>query len=615
MKRVIEIVWMYIRRIYKIIFVIVILCAVVSLNADLTKMVADSSQMITNAEESRVTLPISNGYSGAEYNIKNRSFTKFHPHLYARYSRNRKNKQLIAALTPVITFKKENIDLTHLNTSSCGYLTGTGIIEHVMSGSNFMLTQYGFCPFFKDGPFWVVLLVLESEEINNFALNVKTTKKSIQANIGKWASQDENKKWLYVIISHNKTIDERNHQDVVSFRNQWPDFQALLQEIKWWKTWHRQTIKPAIFERLKNKYYYQSLALIKMAQCREEGTPEGQIFSSLRPGSSWTYTLDQSYATEALISAGHFLEARQSLQFLLDNQGGRYKQLSLFDNNYGIGEDYILSVSKYYGNGNEISDSTENGPNIELAGFGLVLNNIGNYVKESDDYKFLEYYWDKIRYQIADVLIHSIDKTGLIRKESGPWRVHLPGKHFTYTSICAYRGLLSANWMATKMDDENFARECESAAQKIRKNLEQKLYLTDDNVLKGNLEGRIPEHYVDGSVVEAINYLSSPQDNISHAAINTINKYLQFNSNPPLYANLLNGNKRFEDNLFVNMRLAIGLKKLRKHQKAEKIMNKIIKRSEKYGLALPRYYIDHMPAGESPMIGKGAANIILYYNE
>ena len=559
-------------------------------------------------------LPLSNGISGAYYNSQSRQFTNFYSHLYAQASDEHQSEPVISSITPIVTHNGDQKSIEKMPGKKIEYVPGTGIVRHSLQDSSFRLTQYGFCPFYVNHPLWVIYIVLESDRINEYALNIKIENKSLRANVGKWSYVKDNKRWLYVVVSSSDQDEQGDFHTVNNFKNRHSGFSALLQEIDWWESWHEQSTQPRVFEKIKKQFYYQALTHIKMAQSREKGAARGQIFSSLNPGSSWTYLTDQTYATEALLKSGHIQEARQSLQFLLDNNKcGKFKKYEWFDKNYGIGQDYVLSVSKYFGKGAEASDSTQSGPNIELAGFGLVLANIEDYVKTTNDIQFLEFYWEKIRYQIADILIRSIDETGLIRKESGPWRIHLPGKHFTYTSVSAYRGLLAANWMATKMGDESFAVECKLAAKKLRTNIEDKLYLENQNVLKGNLEGRIPIEYSDGSVIEAINFLSSPQDKISKAVLNTINKNLKFNDDPPAYSNLMHEN-RSRDNLFINLRLALALQKMRKTDQAQAIMNKIIRRAEKQGFLLPCYY-EQNSGGERALIGRGAANIILYYNE
>ena len=168
--------------------------------------------------------------------------------------------------------------------------------------------------------------------------------------------------------------------------------------------------------------------------------------------------------------------------------------------------------------------------------------------------------------------------------------------------------------MATKRGDENFALKCQNTAKEIRESIIEKLYMEDENIFKGNLEGKIPVQYGDGSIVEAINFMFSPQDHLSEIVINTIEEQLKFQNNPPAYTKLFRKKPR-EDNLFINLRIAIALTKTRNNRQAQVILDKIMTRSQKYGFTLPQKYVNDKPAGPSPMIGRGAANIILYYNE
>ena len=364
---------------------------------------SESIKIQKTASNLQGALPISNGYSGAIYNIRNKEFVNLFPHLYAQYSTKKQSKRLIASIRPEITFNRNPINIDTLITTRCSYVPGTAIVEHMMQGKGFTLSLFGFCPSYINEPFWVFFLVLESNNINNYALNFKIDEKSLQSNVGKWSFINGHKRWLYTIISYNKNSKQSDYQDINTFKNKYPNFEALIKEIKWWKAWHEKAPNPKIIKMENKKIYYQALTLIKMAQCREKGSAKGQIFAALEPGSSWTYLLDQNYATEALLNSGHINEARKSLQFILNNKAGKYINYKWFDQNYGIKKDYLPSISKYYGNGTETSDSTTNGPNIELAGFGLLLSNIKNYVNSSGDMKFLRYYWEIIRFQIADV--------------------------------------------------------------------------------------------------------------------------------------------------------------------------------------------------------------------
>ena len=104
---------------------------------------------------------------------------------------------------------------------------------------------------------------------------------------------------------------------------------------------------------------------------------------------------------------------------------------------YGIGVDYQISATRYYGNGKEDCEASQ-GPTIEIDDFGLFLFALDEYMQSSNDEAFYKQWENVLSEKIADAIIHNIDGDGLIRSDSGPWEHPLPGRRYTFTSgVCA----------------------------------------------------------------------------------------------------------------------------------------------------------------------------------
>ncbi len=473
------------------------------------------------------TLPFTNGISACCYNLKTRSYSNFYPHIYRKFDEKSETPNLISRAKVLLYRSEREIPLTTLKTHEIGYIHGTGIIKHVLNGDGFTLTQYGFCPFTMDKPFWVLLAVIQGKDIDSLSLNFSLQSDNVNLDIGKWAYQQGDRKWLTVFIFYNPAANEADYLFLKKYKNEHPGFQALIEELDWWENWQALTLMPENISPDEQYIYQQSLAILKMAQCREPFPAGGQIIASLPPSTqNFCWPRDQAFAVEALLSSGHIDEARRALQFIMNGRSGRYKIFQWNNQNVGIGVDYAVSIFRYLGNGVEESVLDDNGLTMHLDGLGLTLWNINRYVEITEDTKFLKYYWPKISRNIADVLPNLIDASGLVRSEPGPWEKTLPYKHYTYTAACVYRGLLDAALLARQMNDETRARNYEETAINLQINLEKTLIDPQYNTLKGTLEDTDPNLYSDASVVEALNWIFNPQDQVTAGTLNNFKKYL-----------------------------------------------------------------------------------------
>jgi len=305
--------------------------------------------------------------------------------------------------------------------------------------------------------------------------------------------------------------------------------QDILQaEVEWWQAWHAKEAVPAGLHPYEAELWAQSNVVLKMGQVREPGRGHGQILASLVPG-AWriAWVRDMAYAIMGLNRAGHFEEAKAALEFMLNAEMKRAGDRNFYDVNFierdlgvTLSADYAISVTRYFGDGTEESDSNAAGPNIEFDNWGLFLWALGDYVERSGDTSILQAYWPKISTQVADLLVELIEpETGLLHTDSSIWERHWNAygsvepetrKHFTYSNLCAYEGLKRASAMAARVADTARVVTYEAASEGLKAAVLEHLVITPTQTgqptVAGNLEEMGPEvKYMDQAVVEAIN--------------------------------------------------------------------------------------------------------------
>jgi GH15 family glucan-1,4-alpha-glucosidase len=253
----------------------------------------------------------------------------------------------------------------------------------------------------------------------------------------------------------------------------------------------------------------QSITVLKMAQVSPKEIflrSPGQILASLPPG-GWNiaWVRDGTYAILGLNRLGLFDEAQRALAFMLHAASGHYVHYIHTDGeDYGVGVPYQISVCRYFGIGKEESDFGEViGPNIELDGFGLFLSAFCDYIDRSRDTAFLAREYRTLAALVADAIVHSIDSSGLIRRDSGPWERHLPGKQFAYTSIACAAGLRDFATLIAKehpLDSDTYQKASARLVNGIRTRL-----VVDHTLIKGNTEAldSTVYDYFDGGTFEA----------------------------------------------------------------------------------------------------------------
>ncbi len=246
----------------------------------------------------------------------------------------------------------------------------------------------------------------------------------------------------------------------------------------------------------------QSLSVLKMAQvaAEDEAGARGQIVAGLPPG-DWNicWLRDGVYAILALDQVGWYEESRRALTFYLTARSGEYIHCLWKGVDYGLKVPYRISVCRYFGLGREESDSNDDGPNIELDGMGLFLLAFSDYVGKSGDRAFLEQWRATVDREVAEALLAQVAPNGLIRPESGPWEMHLPGRQNAWTSIVSCAGLRAYGQLSKQ------PRYLE-AAERMQAAITAEL-VYQDSLIKGFAEAEKPSvrDFYDGGTIEAFN--------------------------------------------------------------------------------------------------------------
>ncbi len=272
--------------------------------------------------------------------------------------------------------------------------------------------------------------------------------------------------------------------------------QSLAAERANWTAWHAVETPPDGLTPARAALYRQSTAMLRMAQCTEPGTPHGQIVASLPPG-MWniTWVRDACYAIAGLVASGHFAEARNALDFFRHARAGTVRQVFYDGRNFGVDQDYGLSVCRYFGNGDEESDRNSAGPNVELDGFGLYPWVANVYVAASGDTAWAREAYPWISSAVLRVIPIETDHTReILREDSSIWERHVGppngpefAKHFAWTTAVCQRGLRAGVDLARRAgyagDGVTLGRFAAQMAQGFRA-----AFVAPDGVVRGNLQ-------------------------------------------------------------------------------------------------------------------------------
>jgi GH15 family glucan-1,4-alpha-glucosidase len=527
------------------------------------------------AQRSFFSLPFSNGYSSAVYDVNEKALVAFTDMIewYERPSRERKS--FIRRVYPGLRYKEKTVWLCDVEPKSIGYLNESGIVHVAYDLEGNRTDCYYFAPFTAGKHTIAIVCNTDADEVllhaELLSPEVKITK-----------STKGNSTMILLSIEPVKDI-------------------SLEKEKKFWEDFH--SIEPKVDPRYE-KLFRQSTTFLKMGQSAESGA----ILAGLLPG-RWTicWVRDCCYSIKALVDSNHFTEAKKGLEFLLNGKAGEFEHFYYNGKDYGVGEDYLISACRYFGDGTEWSDDIDQqepepiegmkDPNIELDGFGLFLWAANEYVKKSEDYKFLSENINKFE-SVGQNILHSIDHMNLIKADSSIWERHLSrANHYIYTSITCAEGLRGLSQMCEKSGADG------SAYTKGYAQLKSGINACTDS--KGALMGNLEEkEYHDAAVVEAINF-------------GLVNESVAKNTMNALERELFNGKgfKRNDDGdwydeqewVFIDLRAAESYLRLGEPEGATELLDRVKAISEEnFNIIAELYDKDDNCAGQVPMCGYGA---------
>ncbi len=570
----------------------------ITTKANEDKLVADQIK----SKRSYYQFTTSNGLIAAVYNARSQTFEHIYPHIFSYYDSG-------LLVKPVINNLRLLQSVTPISTQ---YLSNTHIIE--VKYPTFALDY--FCSFTRGNKIFYAVARGKEADIHDIDFTytagegrVELEKKLISR--GELAEK-------YFLFGFSDTlnampllIDEMAEMQTATLREKELGFmQHLVKHCK----------IPSGISKDERNTIEQSIAVLKMSQVSDKEIfplSHGQLLASLRPG-VWaiSWVRDASFAIEAMSKLGMYAEAKKALEFMLQaaptNQYVHYVHNDGKD--HGIGVPYLISVTRYFGNGREESDFNAAGPNIELDDFGLFLTAFYHYVNESGDRAFFEKWENKGIDQICQAIIHNISEKHMIRAESGPWEHHLPGKEFVWTSGVCARGLqLIASLQ--KNYQRNFTVN-ETAGKQLFQGILSNC-LINGKYFKGNATELKPtdHHYFDVASIElfANGLINKPTLFASHMAeYNKHNRavhdpnrgYIRFNS-ADSYEN--------QEWPFAGLRVAVAETMQGSKQTAKKLINRITVYANRNNNLIPEILTNEMSAysGAIPMVGYGAGAYVL----
>jgi hypothetical protein len=420
-----------------------------------------------------------------------------------------------------------------------------------------------------------------------------------------------------------------NPSDVPAAQNSWSQFLAgraadkLLSDAQAeWEAWRKPP--PTGLSTGETRAWRQAEATLRMSQVLEpySDTPKqkgyGMLLASLPPG-QWHigWVRDAQYATVALARMGHYAEAKRALEFFLNAEAGGYQSY--------VGVPYRISITRYFGNGQEESDWNAQGPNIELDGWGLYLWAVRTYVEKSGDSAWLagttragENIYSVLQSQIAEPLDTNVEMaTGVVSADTSIWESHWDQrKHFTYTSLAAARGLCDFAALAHMQGDAatnaHFAARAQALPEAIR------AHMTDNQLyLGGSIEGIAIGRYHDGASLEAVNWDLFTNDPVVQNEVDGLQK-LQVASGG--YMRNDNAASSYDSNewIMIDLQAENAMRKLGRTGAADALLGWVTSQANANYDLIPELFNTFASdgpiggyTGAVPMVGFGAGSYVL----
>jgi hypothetical protein len=561
--------------------------------ADYDKQVADQIR----SKKSYYKLTTSNGLVAAVYDEQTSMIESFYPHIFSYYDSG-------LVVRPILSNLKSNLTSKPVATS---YLRNTHVVEVKYPG----LSLYYYASFLKANKCLYILArgkkaALDKLDFDYEAVSGKVKRKVILQK----TEAGYDKLFVYGFSDTLNNMPELNEKVWIS-----PE-----EEVQYMRSVINKTKIPKQVSITEKNVIEQGISILKMSQVGEKEIiplAKGQVLASLRPG-VWAicWVRDGSFAIEAMSKLGMYEEARSALSFMLNakptNQYTHYVHTDGID--YGLGVPYIISLTRYFGNGREECDyTTDGGPNIEIDDLGLFLTAFYHYVNESGDAKFLREYESSIRV-IATAINKNINEKNIIRRDSGPWEHHLPGKEFMWTSGTCARGLelMGKLFKSSGMEYLEFVEGSSRLYGGVMQNC-----LVKGRYIKGNATERLPSdhHYFDAATFElfANGLVNDRKLFASHMAEynghiralhDTTRGYIRFDSNDS-YEN--------QEWPFAGLRVAVAQNRLGSRREAKKLVDRITLFASRNHNQIPEILTNetNLYSGAIPMVGYGSGAYII----
>jgi len=379
---------------------------------------------------------------------------------------------------------------------------------------------------------------------------------------------------------------------------------------------------PAGLTDAETKVWRQAETVLRMGQIMEpyQDSPRrknhGMMLASLPPGGWHTgWVRDATYATVALARSGHADRAKDSLNFFLDADAGKYG--SYLDN-----VPYRISTVRYYGDGEEEADySGSPSRNIEIDGWGLYLWAARQYIDAAPDASWLsettkkgDTVYDAIKNGVAEPLAANMEASGMTIADASIWEVHWGNRqHFLYTTAATARGFCDMATLARRAGRMDDVTRYHDLATKTANALAG-AFVDSNNVLAGSLERlQSGTNYHDGSTVEAMTFGVLAPDNATSKA--TLDGLSHLVTPAGGYKRLEGSQDTYDINewILIDLRASDAFRRAGQTQKADSLLAWVSgQASANYNL-LPELYNTVSSggaigsyAGSIPMVGYGA---------
>lgn len=429
--------------------------------------------------------------------------------------------------------------------------------------------------------------------------------------------------WAVLSLESNKKQEmESAVRDLVGWQNKSEPNKLIQRELDRHEAWRKDPIVKFESEDEK-KLWRQSETITRMAQIREENRPgrynNGFINASL-PNGEWfiPWVRDMAYAIVSMSEVGHTDEARKGLMaYFQAHPVGLEKSETR-------GQDYQISVVRYFGNGSEEADkSGEKTPNVELDNWGLALWAASEYYKKTGDVSLLKErtyrgnnVYESMRDYVMTPLEKNLDAFGngkIVAADSSPWEEHQQNKrHFAYPTIAAIAGLRGFIPMAEAMNDKKSAQKARDLVADLERGFSSAFVRADG--IHGSLEAN-HAHEIDGAVIEAFNMGVSDDPKVIDETL----KKMELLREPSGGFRRVRGSTDYEKQefLMIDFNMARLYFKQGRIDEGMKLLDSIVQRSlADYG-QIPEMFVSRKnnefpgdigaPAGAVPMVGYGAA--------